>query len=106
MYENIKIISKSEMDGIEIGMDNPDGTKCPLGNLTWYGKDDCNAIEDEAFAVKICHTYNKYDKLVEALTKLYSFYKEKCIGKKHTVKQISQMHRQVKQALKEADELK
>ena len=63
MYENIKIISKSEMDGIEIGMDNPDGTKCPLGTLTWYGEDDCNAEQDEAFAEKICLAYNKYDAL-------------------------------------------
>lgn len=70
MYENIKIISKSEMDGIEIGMDNPDGTKCPLGTLTWYGEDDCNAEQDEAFAEKICLAYNEYDTLKASHTKL------------------------------------
>ncbi len=47
---NWRIIGKSEMDGIEIGIDNKDGTKCPIANVKWYGEDDCNAEEDEANA--------------------------------------------------------
>lgn len=60
------IIGKSEMDGIEIGIDNKDGTKCPLARVSWYGEDDCNAEQDEATALLITAAPN----LLEACKKL------------------------------------
>lgn len=58
-----RITGKDEMDGIEIGMDNPDGTICPLINITWYGEDDCNAEEDEARANRLIQCWNGWDEL-------------------------------------------
>ena len=66
-----KIIDKSEMDGIEIGIDNKDGTKCPLANVKWYGEDDCNAEEDEANARLIAAAPDLLEALKNAPIKMF-----------------------------------
>lgn len=117
MYKDIKIIGKSEMDGIEIGMDNPDGTKCPLGTLTWYGEDDCNAEQDEAFAEKICLAYNKYDALKQSHEKLRAAADEglhECervkmhawLQKDNDIGSLLKRIERIEQALAEAKEIK
>ena len=69
--ETWRITGKSEMDGIEIGMDNNDGTICPLITMTWYGEDDCNAEEDEARAKELVRRWNSQPDLLEACEKAF-----------------------------------
>jgi hypothetical protein len=69
------IIGKSEMDGIEIGIDNKDGTKCPLATVSWYGEDDCNAEQDEATARLITAAPNLLEACKE-VQKVFGFIAE------------------------------
>ena len=64
--EKWEITGRDEMEGIEIGMRNKDGTICPLVKVTWYGEDDCNAEEDEARAKRLVLCWNSHDALLAA----------------------------------------
>ncbi len=68
--ENWYIIDKDEMDGATIGMDNNDGTKCPLATATWNGEDDCDVEDDEIRASFMAAAPDLY----RALTDLASEY--------------------------------
>lgn len=46
---------------------------------------------------------NKNKRLKKALGLAYKAYKDKCLGKTYTVKQIARIHRFCKQALKERE---
>jgi len=76
-------------------------------------KDDRHIIDEVGVSVCFARTtedrdhivkaLNCHEKLVEAIKDLYDLYKKKCTGQHVKFQRIVSMHRQVKQALKEAE---
>jgi len=75
-------------------------------------KDDRDIIDEDGFVCfanttedrdHIVKAINCHEKLVEAIKDLYDLYKKKCTGQHVKFQRIVSMHRQVKQALKEAE---